>query len=777
MLKARRSVFLTILMSYLCILLIPVIIGSVFYQRVEAQTIENANRTNLGLLEQAKAVTETQMESIDKMTNYLALYPKLQWLLSNGADKSPEDMVKLIDFMKDLQKYRNVSSFDSNFYIFVKESDLIFTPIAKTDSRTFYTQLHTYKGRSYDWIMEHYFQGLRYKNYFPVETTETLGETPVQTITYVQSLPINDQSDIKGYLVINIDEREIRRLFQQIEQLHQGEVYIINERNEVLTSTAKANAWDSGLLQRLDHSSGYTQIERDGQEMIVSYTTGENDWKYVSLVPKPVVMGNVEELKTRAIVLLMICLLAGFAVAYLLAYRNYSPIRDVVHTILHRRSDQANAVNEYDFIKQSVIRSMEEERQLRDTIARNAPVIRANFLTRLIKGHVDAEAMTDESLAFMDVRLSHDCFIVILADIEDCSRFMKDDSEEEWALARFIVSNLCTELFQDSLARLYIAEMDRNLLGVLLNFPADHSLSTDIRGKLDELMGIVDLRFRMRMTVGVSGSFAEAAEIAQGYQEATLALDYRMVYGAHAVIFYADSKQYTPLSYHYPLETEIQLTNYVKTGDFAQAEQVLEQIYEINFVAHSLDRRMGLFLFHDLLSTILKTYNSIRVHNQETFEEAANLDPVHFFANCLTAREMLEATKGLYRQVCTSVKAERTDPSDRFYARITAYIEENFGDSNLSLTSIAEHFDVTPQYMSSFFKKKGGQNMTDFIALTRIRAAKKWLADKSLTVTRIAQEVGYANEIGFIRMFKKYEGITPGKYSELAQNELKIKDV
>ncbi|TDF94826.1 helix-turn-helix domain-containing protein [Paenibacillus piri] len=38
--------------------------------------------------------------------------------------------------------------------------------------------------------------------------------------------------------------------------------------------------------------------------------------------------------------------------------------------------------------------------------------------------------------------------------------------------------------------------------------------------------------------------------------------------------------------------------------------------------------------------------------------------------------------------------------------------------------------------------------------------------DKSLTISEIAGKVGYGNDDRLIRVFKKYKGITPGKYRE-----------
>jgi two-component system response regulator YesN len=47
---------------------------------------------------------------------------------------------------------------------------------------------------------------------------------------------------------------------------------------------------------------------------------------------------------------------------------------------------------------------------------------------------------------------------------------------------------------------------------------------------------------------------------------------------------------------------------------------------------------------------------------------------------------------------------------------------------------------------------------------TRLEAAKRLLAEMKYSVNEIAQMVGY-NEINtFTRVFKKHEGVTPGKY-------------
>ncbi|MNI96595.1 DNA-binding transcriptional regulator AraC [compost metagenome] len=44
------------------------------------------------------------------------------------------------------------------------------------------------------------------------------------------------------------------------------------------------------------------------------------------------------------------------------------------------------------------------------------------------------------------------------------------------------------------------------------------------------------------------------------------------------------------------------------------------------------------------------------------------------------------------------------------------------------------------------------------------------MENKTLTNLQIAQVVGYMNDLAFIRVFKKIEGVTPGKYRESLSN-------
>lgn len=97
---------------------------------------------------------------------------------------------------------------------------------------------------------------------------------------------------------------------------------------------------------------------------------------------------------------------------------------------------------------------------------------------------------------------------------------------------------------------------------------------------------------------------------------------------------------------------------------------------------------------------------------------------------------------------------------------IKQYVEENFGNQQLSLNVIAKEVHLTPNYLSSLFKKYCQINIIDYITKIRIAKAKELLKSTDLKVYMIAEYVGYTNSQYFSVLFKKSTGMTPFEYRQ-----------
>ena len=95
---------------------------------------------------------------------------------------------------------------------------------------------------------------------------------------------------------------------------------------------------------------------------------------------------------------------------------------------------------------------------------------------------------------------------------------------------------------------------------------------------------------------------------------------------------------------------------------------------------------------------------------------------------------------------------------------IQHYVQVNYPDPNLSVSSISERFGVSMSHLSRLFKKNMGVKLNDYIRLERITRAQALLRDTELSVREISSLVGFNSASAFIRAYRERTGMTPGAY-------------
>jgi two-component system response regulator YesN len=96
-----------------------------------------------------------------------------------------------------------------------------------------------------------------------------------------------------------------------------------------------------------------------------------------------------------------------------------------------------------------------------------------------------------------------------------------------------------------------------------------------------------------------------------------------------------------------------------------------------------------------------------------------------------------------------------------------AFIREHLQDPGLTPSKVAREVGLDLPVFCRAFKQVTGMTCTDYVALERIRAAKRLLTRDDLLVKEVAYRVGFENANYFSRRFKEMEGRTPTSYRRL----------
>ncbi len=772
---SRKSALSTIIASNLFILLIPLAMGLFLYTKVEQSLERSTTRSNGAMLEQLKLSLDNKLAEVDTLMRQVVFDPKLDYMLRIPANSTDVDKYEFIQFMRDkMSKYHSMTSnFILDYYVYFANSDTIVKPDLVSDSRTFYSIYYAYKDMSYEkW---HQLLDKEHKmSYLPATPLSNEQEQiPKNVITYMQSLPVQSQSQNLGSFIVLIDGDQVKELFAQMESASHSSVYIIDHAGQTIMSNSDS-PFPTDLLERVQESSGPFDYRLAGVDQVVSVSSSQKaGWKYVSIMPNDVFMQQVNQIQSWSIGLFILCLICGLVAVSIGAYRTYKPLQKTVNAIMRgKEMIRRPASNEYEFIRQTVEGSIHEEKNLRMTLTQQIPFIRANYLSRLLNGHmdVDVSAANGDSLQFMDLKFTSDCFAVLLVMIEDIPLVAVEEDEKQWAHARFIISNIGADLIAAN-HRGFSVELDRDRIALLMNLTADREelAESDIRDIADSLFSITSQRFQIGITIAVGGIHSGPKAIRDSYPEALAALEYRLILGKHATIHFQDILE-VKQHYYFPLESEIQLINFVRSGDTENVEKLLNKIYAMNFDSGHMTPELGKGLFFNVTSTLLKIVNSSNTNQEEVL--GADFDPIKEVFSYPTAQGMYAKTKELYETLTRSFNVDRSGHSTQRLEEIISIVHEHLDDSNLGVAQIAERIQMTPQYLSTFFKKHQGQNLLDYITHKRIQQAKQLMENKELTIVQIAQKIGYNNDVVFIRAFKKLEGVTPGKYRETMLPEI-----
>ena len=186
----------------------------------------------------------------------------------------------------------------------------------------------------------------------------------------------------------------------------------------------------------------------------------------------------------------------------------------------------------------------------------------------------------------------------------------------------------------------------------------------------------------------------------------------------------------------------------------------MDEIYDINFKNSILPLPLVKCLMFDMASTMIKTLSEISSNSKEKFQ--GNTVSIDQLLGCENIYEMQKVMRQMLQEVCEYVNAKG---DQRIQQQVLEFVEQNYSNSQLTVASIAEYMGLHPTYLSTTFKEKTGVRLLDYIMQYRIRKAKSLLIrDNKSSIEEIANQVGYDNLRTFVRVFKKYEGVTPAQY-------------
>lgn len=220
-------------------------------------------------------------------------------------------------------------------------------------------------------------------------------------------------------------------------------------------------------------------------------------------------------------------------------------------------------------------------------------------------------------------------------------------------------------------------------------------------------------------------------------------------------------KESRPCYNKYPAELEKELIAYVQTGDKNSAKKIINRFLNEIFSYASGDLEIikaKLYEFSAFLSRSAVEAGAPLAALTEIVKKSARflLENIDFQELCSATIEIME------NFIDVVYESRRKRSSNVHLVNAIRYIHAHYAEE-LDLETLARNVYVSPYYISHLFRSEMGTTFSDYLTKIRLDNAKRLLME-GLSVEKTAELVGYADGNYFIKIFKKFTGVTPARY-------------
>ena len=723
--RRPSKVFLRYALSYLLLLMVvfsvltAYLTGYVNHQVSDTLQTTQVNRLN--------RIAQQHNEYIDSMMHTAEQIGLSPYILPFSYEKEPW---KAYDLQLQLMPYMATNSICDQIYVHFAGDDYLYSSSASMTTSLF-TELMQYEHTDPDTLLG-LIERVDHLTALPSQhVTSTLMDASGQkVVTFILPLGASPKSN-RGTILFLIKQEKYRTMFQDAIDTDLNTMIFFEDT--LLAGSSDLPVSDEAVRRCV--AEGKTEMTEDGTAYHVLFTEPK-EWnmRYVTVLRKSDLENAVHGAETRVILILSAVGLVSICLAIFLATRHVRPIREI-SSLLPNTGDSGTR-DELQEISSGIQALAKSNTELTSRLSNALPMQRHAFVIRFIKGRFETREEAVHLAQQIGFDIDRKYYAILLAGIQE-----GEDAAEITPVQDATV--LMSELVAVR-ANLYLVFSDRS--------EAPRELADALCAGLSDSGG--------HYAVALSGIQTDYARASAAYLEAATAYDNRFITGDGVLAYEEISHNMEEV-----LPKAQKLIAAISQAVVLGSSELLEaRMAEL--VSFLKTTSMSPFAFRMIYNDVIDTL--IREHAMElsTMQDAREMYNIFSLTSCQSIDDLNDLLRGLCQSILQSGrgKKQETQTEEDVISQVAAYMDAHFQDPEISMSAIAESFDLSTTRLSTAFKERMHMSPLDYLSLLRAEAAKKLLRETDMPVREIGVRVGYYDPGSFARRFKQITGLTPVQY-------------
>jgi len=389
------------------------------------------------------------------------------------------------------------------------------------------------------------------------------------------------------------------------------------------------------------------------------------------------------------------------------------------------------------------------KRRLHESI----PALREKFLYSLVCTSWHYQRENEQRIQMLEIPLHSKQYIVGIVEAD-----MSSVETEDMELFLFIVKNICF----DTVGNQHYAFDDnyRTVIIYSLDQYGDDWYNI-VYDTMEVIIKAIQNTLKIQSVGALGSAVGEIKDLHQSYREADTALECRYRLGYDQVFDISDL-DYVEKVFLYPDE---EIKQFIYSMKFLTPEEIkvsMERINQICMHNRALSITNIKMIFFELLNAIFKELSAIADVKQELWEQGLAL--YQSMSRKYTIKQFKKGLLAFAFQVSEVLQEVQSSSSQKLVHSAQEFINQNYMNTELSLSVVAEHVGVSTGYLSGLFKRETNMHFVEYLTHLRMERAMEMICRTDKKNYEIAEETGFSNPHYFSISFKKYSGMSPSEY-------------
>lgn len=754
-----KKVKIRFIRSYLLVMLVVVLILSVLTSvslRMVGADLEHKNEL---ILDYVRNTLDKSLSEVNLLGYEITGNP---WLTTHEAGEFT--MAEAVRITRYLDMLDSSNSIIRDIGIYFPEYNLVVNDVGRFLPRHYYLLYCRYTELGPEqWLAEIRKQkSLEWQ----LRRVRNVADSGQFLITLTHTLDRSVPEGTSPVLLITLDNAEIEFMMRSNNMDNSEMFALLTEKGETIHATGNRDMLSTLSVSWHENNAGRV-VTSDSSLVVSEARSNYLGIRYVSVSQRSSFEGALYPVRLVMVVGSVVAVAIGILCAVWLTRRNIQPLQDLSETICVTDGDAPDDI--YDAIGENIRSLMLENNSARVRMEKQRSVLKTMFVASLLRGEITGERQfidhcTGCGIDFKD--MLHSAFVLYIRAVP--AQIAENTGEDDLLMTLLETSVRGRRGMFGCDAE--IAHMDGFYTGWLM-LPDVQDAADRCEAYLNALTEYMEKTYSVR-AIAVSGSICESfQQIPESRDEAMQMLNTVSIQHLNRNLTRRDAESGFGKAARGNMDIYGAFVNCLRVQDFSGAGKMLEKLLQ-EYLNVYLPRQVYVLRKQTVLSVML-----------DALEQAAQTGDAEAVAECkagLKAAELPDefaaAMENALGMLETMQSRSQKETSRKNVEQIREYIDQNFANPDMGLALLSQEFSMSSAYLSRFIKAELGAGILDYVNKRRVEEACHLLKETNLTVKQIAQAVGYISDITFIRVFKQYEGTTPGKYRGMMEKPAKQGD-